>query len=148
MTLAMTERARFLESEGLTMDRPGCFQNVPDELVVRLHVLPQSEQRYETEGDWLWENNALEIRISREVGDDDPRYGLLMFVHELVEALLCRSMGVSAAQVDAFDMLHQRDGEPGEIPCAPYHHQHMAAQAAERELADKLGVDWEKYLGK
>jgi hypothetical protein len=71
-----------------------------------------------------------------------------MFVHELVEALLCRSMGVTAAQVDAFDMLHQRDGEPGEIPCAPYHRQHMAAQAAERALADHLGVDWENYLGR
>lgn len=148
MTLAMTERARFLESQGLTMDRPGCFQNVPDELVVRLHVLPQSEQRYDTEGDWLWADNALEIQISRGVGDDDPRYGLLMLVHELVEALLCRSMGVTAVQVDAFDMLHQGDGEPGDLPSAPYHRQHMAAQAAERALADQLGVDWENYLGR
>ena len=130
------------------MDTPVSFHGIPHELVVRLQVVPQREQRYDTEGDWLWADNTLEVRISREVGDDDPRYGLLLFVHELMEALLCRSMGVTPAQVDAFDRLHQRDGEPGELQCAPYHQQHMAAQAAERALADELGVDWEKYLGK
>lgn len=131
------------------MNSAKVFRSIPDDLLVRLNILPHKEQRYDTEGDWLWAGSTLEVRISREVGDDDPRYGLLMFVHELVEALLCRSMGVTVAQVDAFDMLHQRsNGEPGEIPCAPYHHQHMAAQAAERALADELGVDWEKYLGK
>jgi hypothetical protein len=124
------------------------FRWIPDDLLVRLNILLHKEQRYDTEGDWLWAGSTLEVRISREVGDDDPRYGLLMFVHELVEALLCQSMGVTAAQVDAFDMLHQRDGEPGEIPSAPYHQQHMAAQAAERALANELRVDWEKYLGK
>lgn len=108
------------------MDRPS-FQGIPEELVVRLQVVPQREQRYGTEGDWLWADNTLEVRISREVGDDDPRYGLLMFVHELVEALLCRSMGVTATQVDTFDMLHQRAREPSELQCTPYHQQHMAA---------------------
>ena len=122
------------------------FRSIPDDLVVRLNILPHKEQRNDTEGDWLWAGSTLEVRISGEVGDDDPRYGLLMFVHELIEALLCRSMGVTAAQVDAFDMLHQRDGEPGEISSAPYHRQHMAAQAAERALADELGVDWGRYL--
>ena len=124
------------------------FQPIPDGLMVRLNFLPHQEQRYETEGDWRWESNSLEIRVSREVGDDDPRYAVLVFVHELVEALLCRSMGVSDTEVDAFDMLHQRDGEPGDIPCAPYHRQHMAAQAAERALADALEVNWNRYLGK
>lgn len=136
-----------LSAQGLTMNRPGSFQSIPDDLVVRLHVLPQREQRYDTEGDWLWADNTLEVRISREVSEEDPRYGMLMFVHELVEALLCRSMGVTAAQVDSFDLLHQGDGEPGELRSAPYHGQHMAAQAAERALADQLAVDWERYLG-
>ena len=137
-----------LSAQGLTMNRPGSFQTIPDDLVVRLHVLPQREQRYDTEGDWLWADNTLEVRISREVGEDDPRYGMLMFVHELVEALLCRSMGVTAAQVDSFDLLHQGNGEPGELRSAPYHRQHMAAQAAERALADQLAVHWERYLGR
>jgi hypothetical protein len=57
-------------------------------------------------------------------------------------------MGVTAAQVDTFNVLHHRDREPGELQYAPYHQQHMAAQAAERALADELGVDWERYLGR
>jgi hypothetical protein len=88
------------------------FKTIPDDLVVRLHVLPQRE-RYDTEGDRLRADNTLEVRIGREVGEEDPRYRMLMFVHELVEALLCRSMGVTAAQVDSFDLLHQGNGEPG-----------------------------------
>ena len=55
----LLERSRFLERQGLTMDRPGCFQTIPNEFVVRLHVLPQREQRYDTEGDWLWADNTL-----------------------------------------------------------------------------------------
>ncbi len=127
------------------MGKPAFFQTIPDELVVRLRVLPHREQRYDTEGDWLWADNTLEVRISREVCDEDPRFGLLTFVHELVEAMLCRGMGIAGAEVDAFDMLHQGDREPGELPSAPYHSQHMAA---ERALADQLGIDWERYLGR
>jgi len=130
------------------MNSPGSFQTIPHDLVVRLRVLPQREQRYETEGDWLWADNTLEIRISREVGEKDPRYSTLMFVHELLEGLLCRSVGVTAARVDAFDMLHQKEGEPGEDPSAPYHRQHIAAEADERALAEQLGVNWEHYLGR
>jgi hypothetical protein len=102
-------------------------------------MLPQQKQRYQTEGDWLWKDNTLEIRISREVGEQDPRYNTLMFVHELVEALLCRGAGIAAARVDAFDMVHQKGGEPGDDPSAPYHRQYVAAEAAERALADQLG---------
>ncbi len=117
--------------------------------MVRLRIVPQLEQRYDTEGDWLWTaGNVLEIRISREVGEEDPRYGMLMFIHELIEALLCRSAGVTGARVDAFDMLHQGSGEPGEDPSAPYRTQHIAAEAAERALAEALGVNWQSYLGR
>ena len=128
------------------MNSPSFFQMIPHDLVVRLRVLPQQEQRYQTEGDWLWKDNTLEIRISREVGEEDPQYTMLMFVHELIEALLCRSAGIAAARVDAFDMVHQKDGEPGDNPSAPYHQQHVAAEAAERALADQLGINWEPYL--
>ena len=73
---------------------------------------------------------------------------MLTLVHELVEALLCRSMGITGAQVDDFDMLHRGEGEPGEDPSAPYHWQHMAAEAVERALADQIAVNWEHYVGK
>ena len=124
------------------------FQPIPADLVVRLRIVPQSQQRYETEGDWEWEGDALEIRVSREAGDEDPRYTTLLFVHELIEAILCREAGVTGAQVDAFDMSYRKSGEPGDDPAAPYHPQHIAAEAAERALATQLGVNWNEYLGK
>jgi len=132
---------------GECMNSTNSFQSIPHDLVVRLHVLPEKEQRYDTEGDWLWQHNTLEIRISREVDEEDPRYAMLMFVHELIEALLCRSAGVTGAQVDAFDMSYRKGGEPGDDPAAPYHPQHVAAEAAEHALANQLGVNWEEYLG-
>jgi hypothetical protein len=133
--------------EGTVKDS-ALFQEIPPDLVVRLRVVTENQQRYDTSGDWLWSGATLEIRISREVVEEDPRYATLLFVHELVEALLCRSTGVSGAQVDAFDMAHQQAGEPGDNPAAPYHRQHLAAQAAERALAEQLGVNWDTYLGR
>ena len=124
------------------------FQEIPPDLVVRLCVVPENQQRYDTAGDWLWSGATLEIRMSREVVEEDPRYATLLFVHELVEALLCHSTGVSGAQVDAFDMAHQQASEPGDDPAAPYHRQHLAAQAAERALGEHLGVNWDEYLGR
>lgn len=123
------------------------FRSLPPDLLVRLRILPQHLQRYDTEGDWIWRDDTLEIRISREVGEQDPRYALLLFVHELVEALLCRANGITTACVDAFDLAY-RGWEPGEDPAAPYHRQHMSAEAAERALAEHLGIDWEDYLGR
>ena len=129
------------------MKNPGSFQSVPHELQVRLRVIPEKQQRYDTVGDWMWSQNTLEIRVSREVADKDPRYAMLVFVHELIEALLCRATGVTTAQVDAFDMSHLQADEPGADPSAPYHRQHIAAEAAERALARNLGVDWKQYVG-
>ncbi|HEY2106441.1 MAG TPA: hypothetical protein VGH29_11685 [Candidatus Binataceae bacterium] len=131
-----------------TMKNEDSFLTIPHQLQVRLRVIPEREQRYDTVGDWMWSGDTLEIRVSREVADEDPRYGMLVFVHELIEALLCRAAGVTTAQVDAFDMSHMQADEPGADPSAPYHRQHTAAEAAERALAQQLGVNWERYAGK
>jgi hypothetical protein len=131
-----------------SMKNPGSFRSLPRELWVRLRVIPEKQQRYDTVGDWLWSDSTLEIRISREAADDDPRYATLLFVHELIEALLCRSAGISAAQVDSFDMSHLDADEPGADPAAPYHREHLAAEAAERALAAQLDVNWDRYVSR
>lgn len=133
--------------EGKQMIEVQSFKPLPNDLKVRLRVLPREQQRYDTEGDWLWSGDTLEIRLSREAGDDDPRYTILLLTHELIEALLCRSAGITQAQVDAFDMSYQGEDEPGDDAAAPYHRQHVAAEAAERALARQLGVDWNEYIG-
>jgi hypothetical protein len=123
------------------------FSPLPDQITVRVLLVPQSEQRYDTLGDWVWTGTRLEIRLSREFCKRDPRYGALLLVHEFVEAMLCRSTGISTLQVDTFDMRFGGDGEPGDDPSAPYHYQHQAAEAAEKALAAELGVKWSRYIG-
>ena len=123
------------------------FRSLPEDMMIRVKLIPQQAQRYDTEGDWQWHDDRLEIRLSKEVIEDDPRYGIVLLTHELVEAILCRSRGITDRQVDAFDMAFKGSGEPGDDPAAPYHGEHEAAQAAERALAVALNVDWRSYLG-
>jgi hypothetical protein len=122
------------------------FDTLAAPMTVRIVLVPQTEQRYDTLGDWIWTGTGLDIRLSREFCQRDPRYGVLLLVHELVEAMLCRSTGISTRQVDAFDMSFGGHGEPGDDPSAPYHFQHRAAEAAERALAAELGVKWSRYI--
>lgn len=90
-------------------------------MLIDYQVVAHSEQRYETAGDWWWDNSAfklgnmtaetkpdnpvLHIRVSKM---SDPRHELLVFHHELTEALLCREAGVTAEQVDAWDEEYER----------------------------------------
>jgi len=79
----------------------------------------------------------------------DPRYEMLLAVHELTEALMCRHNGVTQEAVDAFDTeydkTHSTDCNAGDDPAAPYKIEHTFATAIERILAGVWKVDWETY---
>src|SRR5690349_1815329 len=109
-------------------------------LAIVLKVIPHAGQRYDTVGDWRWRGKTLEIRVSREVGATNPDFVTLVFVHEAIEAILCRRDGITAAQVDAFDMSYKGTGEPGDDQAAPYHRAHQTAERIEHQLAAALGV--------
>lgn len=122
---------------------------------IHLEVIPHANQRYNTCGDWWWEGNftdsRLELRISKLSSWEKE---LLIGVHEIVEAFLCRKWGISQAEVDSFDLqfekdreagLHDKDEEPGDCPAAPYHNAHVWATNLERTLAFILGVPWSEY---
>lgn len=140
-------------------------------MIIDFKVIPHSEQRYDTIGDWAWcedpstcpfqgnyGDGTLHIRVS-DLGD--PRYSLLVFYHELGEALMCRQEGVTQEQVDKFDMEYEKarenanleaapcgcpfQDEPGDDIHAPYHPYHVAATDAERAMARVLQVSWEDY---
>jgi hypothetical protein len=114
-------------------------------LAIVLKVIPHAAQRYDTVGDWRWQGDTLQIRVSREVGAKNPDFITLVFVHEAIEAILCRHDGITTSQVDAFDMAFKGDAQPGDDPAAPYHRQHQAAERIERQLATALGVKWSDY---
>jgi hypothetical protein len=110
--------------------------------------IPHKKQRYPTVGDWTVSKGVLTIKVSRM---SDWRYELLVGLHELVEASLCRQRNISQETVDAFDTNFERKrkagnvDEPGDDPKAPYRVEHFAATNLERLMAIELGVDWYAY---
>ena len=115
---------------------------------IDIRAILHEDQRYETVGDWFIKQGRMQIRVSL-LGDS--RYELLVAVHELVEAMLCRHRGITVAQVDAFDIVYEEtrapgdDSEPGDDPQAPYYREHQFATQVEKLLALELGVDWKAY---
>ena len=106
-------------------------------------VIDHKEQRYAgTCGDYWLDHTGLHFRVSR-LGD--WRYEALVLVHELVEYLLVRAAGIDISSIDRWDIDYCGEGEPGEDPGAPYHVQHMMADAVERTVALFLGVKWGRY---
>lgn len=116
---------------------------------INLKVIPHSEQRYNTVGDyWVSDDGTIQVRIS-ELGD--YRYEFLVALHELVELLLCKRAKIDFAKIDEFDIAFEAnrvpgdESEPGADPSAPYHREHMLATAIERSAAVMFGVDWDEY---
>jgi hypothetical protein len=143
------------------------MSDTSEPLSIEVKAIPADEHRYPTCGDWAWTHvdcdgmpplghvvtdfNDLRVRVTAM---GDWRYEALVAVHEIVETLACRAAGVDPAAVDAFDVAFEAqreaggvgpDAEPGMDPKAPYHRQHVFADAIERLLARELGVDWEAY---
>lgn len=114
------------------------------DIVIR--TIPHTDQRYDTVGDWWFEGDTLQVRVSAM--DDWKAEGLVAH-HELTEALLCKARGITADQVDEFDKAFNKQTawgqEPGDHPDAPYRREHFFATTVERMLSAELGVDWFEY---
>lgn len=120
---------------------------------ILIETIPHKNQRYETVGDWWFdENGDLQIRVSRMENED---YEALIGIHETVEALLCQKRGILEKDVTAFDEMFEEarekypdifgDTEPGDHPKAPYNKEHEFATRLEHSLSMELGVDWQEY---
>lgn len=115
---------------------------------ITIKIIPHSEQLYPTVGNWFYNGQDLEIRVSKL---SDWRHEMLVAVHELCEAMLCEHDGITQRAVDDFDKKFEAlrpegdDTEPGDDPNAPYRLQHFRATNIERQMADALGVNWQEY---
>ena len=107
-----------------------------------IETIEHKDQRYNTVGDWQFIGDELIIKVSKL---EDERLEFLVGLHELVEAYLCKVYGITSEQVDAFDMAHEDDIDPGGIPTAPYYRQHLFATVVEHIIAGELDVDWDAY---
>ena len=100
--------------------------------------------RYETCGDWRWlPDGALQVLVPNY--GNNTRSELLVALHELVEAWLCREAKISEESVTAFDIANLDLEEPGDSTEAPYHEQHVVATEIEKEMALALRRDWDDH---
>jgi hypothetical protein len=133
---------------------------------ITIETVPHDEQRPEIGGsvaDWQFLGPIVLTRdfepsnstvvgpatLSVKVSDQgDWRKEACLAIHELVEALICKHLGVTDKQVDEFDREWKENGnydEQGEDPKAPYYAAHQAAMVVERLLAKELGIVWADY---
>ena len=66
----------------------------------------------------------------------DWRHSALVVVHELVEMILTKARNIDWKDIDEFDMngLGKDSDDPGSMPEAPYHKEHVFAEKIERML--------------
>lgn len=122
---------------------------------ITLDLIPHSEQRYNTVGDWYFDPDDPEhllIKGSELRGSATPWLQWAVPLHEAFEALASLAAGIGPEVVDEFDktfeLMHADDDkEPGDDPFCPIHRQHKAATRVEKLFVTKmLGCDWENYL--
>jgi len=101
------------------------------------HGLMRDQSQY---GDyWIDETGALQIRVSEYA---DPRDARDIAIHELLEAWRCAERGVSFADIDQFDLDHTDHPDPGLLPSAPYHKEHIDSMAVDYLIAQQDGRDF------
>ena len=113
---------------------------------VNIATIDHKDQRYATVGDWYQEGGVLQLRVSK-FGKHAlaSKYEFLVAIHELIEHQLCKYYGVTEAQVDAWDLMHEDSEDPGSLPGCLYGAAHTIATSIEMVLAQKLGLDWNAY---
>ncbi len=109
---------------------------------INMLVIPQSEQRYDTVGDyWIDADGTWQFRVS-DLGD--WRYNFSVLLHEFIEFALITQHGVPEKAVLDFDLSVPTDSQysddPGFDPTAPYHTEHVYADCMERLIAPYLGI--------
>lgn len=95
--------------------------------------------RFKGIGDWPAYDD---IRVL-ELGN--WQYELLVGVHELIEAQLCKARGITPEIVDEFDKNFKGQGEPGDDPLCPYRKEHLFATIVEMMLCHELGINFHDY---
>ena len=118
---------------------------------INCRVVPNEEiklRRGFTGADWWWDDaDTLQVRIAAEIEDWRGRAALA--IHEISEAAMCRYLGITVAQVDAFDAEYQRTHEidlnAGDEPDCPYAVPHTFATAIERVFTGCVKLPWKKY---
>lgn len=121
-------------------------------LDIQIKTVPKRLVRAEQSGDW-WYNHDRIIGAVME-GVYPPDNELMIGIHEVIEAWLCRKLGITDEEVVKFDTMyeaerktgkHKNSDEPGDDPRSPYRLPHMAATHVERAVGSALNVQWTEH---
>ena len=108
-----------------------------------IEAIPHAEHRYPTLGDYFVDQDgAQRILVSKLY---DPRMSLCIALHEFIEIALTEQRHIGELEIMKFDVAHPELSDPGNDPRAPYHREHVLAEAMERLFADALGLSWVEY---
>lgn len=111
---------------------------------IEAHSVAHKDQRYDTCGDYQLTDygRGMVFTISRT---GDWRSDAAVFLHEFVEAMMCDHLGVTVADVDAWDFAHAESEDPGALAGCPYGVAHHSAEILEKQFCKKLGLTWEQH---
>lgn len=113
---------------------------------IHIETIPSKGQRYPTCADYyMLPSGVIEVKVN-EMGDE--RAEIMVVLHELIEAFLCRYALIDWTDIDKFDMKFSKKNksdEPGDKKNAPYHKEHMIATKVEKMLCKEFGLTWKQY---
>ncbi len=92
---------------------------------------------------WVDEKGTLQIRIAEF---ENPDFAIFWAIHELLEAWRCAKAGIPLEAIEKFDALHKDHEDPGSLPDAPYHKQHMQSLTIQHILCEQDGYNYDEYL--
>lgn len=117
---------------------------------IKITFIPHKEHRFTTIGFWYVEKNTLHIEISKEICWENR---VAVLFHELIEAAICISKGITTEQCDEFDELFELEYAMGKWPKSveagfdkrcPYRKGHIWGSRFERLVIFLLGADKKK----
>lgn len=111
---------------------------------IEIKTVDPSAMRYPTAGDWEWLPDGALMLTVPEYGGNDVSV-LLVAIHEMIEAYLCKRDGITDEMVTKFDTDNPLLEEPGDDLAAPYHKQHVIAMAIEKDCATATRTDWKAH---
>ena len=120
-------------------------------LKVEIKSIPHKRHRYPGAGDYWDEKDWKIIRVSEM---EDPRYEVLVALHEFVESFLCDLRGIFEQEITRFDVMFEEEREngfhfdreePGNDKRCPYRREHRWATRIERLMAWQMKVSWKEY---
>lgn len=115
-------------------------------------TIPHIFQAYNTCGNYETTQDGILVIFVSELRNE--KYEWLIFLHEFIEANLCKYGGIEEKKITEFDLmfekereegLHGEEDEPGDDIRAPYRRQHIFATFIEEKMAKKAGIDWIEY---